>query len=271
MYMLRSLDKLFSFQIKTQDDLFSFTSDSSINSYQYEKHDIDFLMEYFHGRIDVSQLAGNASILFELSSGIFDTVIHAWLSELPIDKELAAFCKKVIAASISAGNDDHSFNEKRSAAWNAPRAVFAAQDRTDTDTLAVMNVSAKVYHEAHRFMGLLRFSPNQEGEFIARCEPDHLVLPALAVYFTARFGETPWSIIDEKRGLCLRCLDGKEAKINHIEEIVSSGNVKNDEWEELWKHYHKTINNKDRNNPDLQRQLMPQRYWKYLPEVKKEI
>ena len=135
----------------------------------------------------------------------------------------------------------------------------------------------KVQHEIHRMMGLLRFSPDANGEFIARCTPDHNILPALAVYFTARFGETAWSIIDEKRGLCLRRLPGGQPKITRTEGIKAaavegetiddvSQSANTDDWEELWKHYHKTINNEDRNNPKLQRQLMPQRYWKYLPE-----
>jgi probable DNA metabolism protein len=49
-------------------------------------------------------------------------------------------------------------------------------------------------------------------------------------------------------------------------EESAKGSENNDEWEELWKHYHKTINNEDRDNPGLQKQLMPKRYWKYLPE-----
>jgi probable DNA metabolism protein len=121
-----------------------------------------------------------------------------------------------------------------------------------------------VLHEIHRMRGLLRFSPNIDGEFIARCSPDHNILSALADYFTARFGETAWSIIDEKRGLRLRRLPGERAKLHALENPPAPNS---DEWEELWKHYHKTINNEDRFNPNLQRKLMPKRYWKYLPEA----
>ena len=126
---------------------------------------------------------------------------------------------------------------------------------------------SKVQREIHRMMELLRFSPNEDGEFIARCAPVYYVLPALADYFTERFGETAWSIIDEKRALCLRRKPGEQAQIFAFGEDGIE-NLKNiDEWEELWKHYHKTINNEDRSNPNLQRQLMPKRYWKYLPEM----
>ena len=126
-----------------------------------------------------------------------------------------------------------------------------------------------VRREACRIMELLRFTPDADGVFTARCAPDNYVLPALKGYFMARFKDIPWAIIDEKRGMCLRRKQGKNAEIiewNETMEQVPMEEAETDEWEELWKHYHKTINNEDRNNPKLQRQLMPQRYWKYLPE-----
>ena len=122
-----------------------------------------------------------------------------------------------------------------------------------------------VRREAHRIMELLRFTPDADGVFTARCAPDNYVLPALKGYFMARFHDIPWAIIDEKRGMCLRRKQGENAEITEWNNEEDSS-AKTDEWEELWKHYHKTINNEDRHNPKLQRQLMPQRYWKYLPE-----
>ena len=123
-----------------------------------------------------------------------------------------------------------------------------------------------VRREAHRIMELLRFTPNADGEFVARCAPDNYVLPALKAYFMARFHDIPWAIIDEKRGMCLHRKQGESAEITEWNNNEEDCTAKTDEWEELWKHYHKTINNEDRHNPKLQRQLMPQRYWKYLPE-----
>ncbi|MCL2211001.1 MAG: TIGR03915 family putative DNA repair protein [Treponema sp.] len=135
----------------------------------------------------------------------------------------------------------------------------------------------KVYREIDRMKGLLRFTPNKHGELIARCATDNYILPALISHFTARFGdEISWSIIDEKRALCLRKQIGKNAEIIPfspsilnavLNEETGVSPEENDEWEELWKHYHRTINNEDRNNPKCQKQFMPKRYWKYLPEM----
>jgi len=128
----------------------------------------------------------------------------------------------------------------------------------------------KVGHEAHRMMGLLRFTPDKDGVYIARCAPDYFILPALGEYFNERFGENSWEIIDEKRGLSMSRSPGEKPKLTLLDTEKSSANKDNktiDEWQELWKHYHKIINNESRDNPKVQKQFMPQRYWKYLPEI----
>ena len=41
-----------------------------------------------------------------------------------------------------------------------------------------------------------------------------------------------------------------------------------DSWEDLWRLYHRSVNNEARKNLRLQRQFMPERYQKYLTELK---
>jgi probable DNA metabolism protein len=132
----------------------------------------------------------------------------------------------------------------------------------------VLDAAYKVWHEIDRLRGLLRFCPDEDGVYIARCAPDHFVLPALGQHFRERFGETPWAVIDEKRSLYLHCAGGGEPELFCMGDGCSfAGNTAGGEWENLWRHYHKTINNESRNNPDLQRRFMPKRYWKYLTEL----
>jgi len=244
----------------------------------YEQEDIDLVSSYFSGNFNASVLCEPVRLLFELSinnsiddstenSSIndsidaFDTFIHAWMSELPIEAETIRFGRRVIAAAQAAGSIIDE-KEKRAA------AARAAADCGDEDTLAVLNAAAKVQNEIHKMKGLLRFFPENDV-YVSMCAPDHFILPALGDYFSARFGETAWIIIDEKRGLCLNRPYAQDAKILFIEECppVANSNCAGDEWEELWRHYHKTINNESRKNPSLQRQFMPKRYWKYLNEV----
>jgi len=234
----------------SEQDLFGFADAPA--SFQYEQADIIFLSSYFNCGFNPSALDEQTRVFFELSVNAFDAFIHAWMSEPPVEAEMLRFGRRVTASAASG-------SEKERVA-----AEMAASDRSNADTLAVLNAAARVQFEIHRMMGLLRFFPDANGVYIAKCAPDNLILPALGEYFTERFGETAWAVIDEKRDLILRRLHGEQTKV-----LTHDGNPAvcgGDEWEDLWQHYHKTINNESRKNPALQRQFMPERYWKYLPE-----
>jgi probable DNA metabolism protein len=205
----------------------------------------------------------NSASLFELSAAACDAVIHAWMSELPITAAIIRFGQKVLAAAEQAGRD-RCGGQRQEAERRA--AETAAADRGDRDVQTVLEAAHKTRHETHRLMGLLRFSPGADGVYIARCEPDHYILPSLGEYFEQRFGSTPWAVIDEKRRLCLRGGPGSPPRIHPLEQAPRAAPA-GDPWESLWKRYHQTINNESRNNPRLQRQCMPRRYWKYLPEM----
>jgi len=192
------------------------------------------------------------SSIFELSVDAYYSALYAQMSCKPIKKEIAAFVEKV------------------SRTGNRDEAKRAATDRGDSDVLAILKESAKVTHEIHRLTGLLRFSPDSDGVYTARCAPDNFILPALADHFTLRFGETPWAIIDEKRGLCLRKSSGSEAVLlSYSSDLpeAAAEKTRTDPWEDLWRLYHKSINNESRKNLQLQRQFMPERYHKYLTEL----
>lgn len=241
--------------------LFEFGDDKQLA--QIEQTDIDFLSGYFSDGFNTSafdDLGKSAGNFYKLSSNAFDTVLRAWLSELPIEPAIIGYGSKILAASQTA----NTIEEKRHAAQRQ------AENRSCADSLTALNAAGKVNHEVNRMMGLLRFTLNANGEFTAECEPDHFIFPMLAEYFSGRFGETAWSIIDRKRGVYMRRLPGETVKITLTQaetgDTANHDHNNKDEWEELWKHYHKTINNEDRNNPDLQKQFMPKRYWKYLPE-----
>jgi probable DNA metabolism protein len=208
--------------------------------------------------------------LYELSANAYDCFVHGWMSELPIEAELVRFTWKVLDAGRQAPGE-FSSPEARGA------AETAAADRGDPDVETTLEAAYKVWKELDRLRGLLRFSPGPQGVHTARCAPDHFVLPGLAGYFTIRFGESAWAIIDERRGLALVRAPGSEARLVPLADTDHgiAGPDRNgdprdppgeDPWEELWRSYHKIINNETRANPRLQKQLMPRRYWKYLPE-----
>ncbi|GHT78385.1 hypothetical protein FACS1894130_04860 [Spirochaetia bacterium] len=210
-----------------------------------------------------------AAALLKISPDAYESFLLGWMSELPIERELLQFARKVISAES---------NGKTAAAERA------ASDRGDPAVRTVLEAAYKVSHEIDRMRGFLRFSPDERGVYAARCAPDHFVLPALTGHFVPRFGETPWAIIDKRRHLVLARLLGREPELmtegGFITESpfqaqrqpISRGAASNaapddPSWENLWRTYHRSITNESRGNPGLQRQFMPVRYWKYLTEL----
>jgi probable DNA metabolism protein len=209
--------------------------------------------------------------LFEVSSRAYDAAIHAGMSELPVEADIARYIQGVMAAALEAPG-----GIKSPAAREA--ADRRACDRGDPVVQVVLDAAYRVVREIDRLKGLLRFglvpanfrSGGPETCYLARCAPDHFILPALADYFTLRFGDTPWAIVDERRGLCLVRPPGEAARINTLPVpflLLPAGKPADEKWEALWRNYHCSINNRDRKNLPLQRRFMPARYWKYLPEM----
>jgi len=136
----------------------------------------------------------------------------------------------------------------------------------------------RITWEAHRLMGMLRFAPEETPNgirYIARCAPDYFVLPILADHFFVRFGDTSWAIIDERRNCMVSSDHGKEPVLCRITSAngadQSDHNIEQkgsgDEWVDLWKNYHRSVNNEARANPKLQKHFIPSRFWKYMPEM----
>jgi probable DNA metabolism protein len=223
-----------------------------------------------------------AAELFELSAEAYYHFVACWMSGLPMETELVRFARRVMAAAEGKGGT----GEDRAAADRICR------DRNDPAVEKILTVSARVRREIHRLMGFLRFAPAEQdgkagprrssGLHLARCAPDYFILPALAEHFRLRFGAAPWLIIDEKRRLVLACNGAAPelerygspwTALNADPVELSAGQAGPDGdgnvsgvWEDLWRNYHRSINNEARENPRLQRQFMPVRYRKYLPE-----
>lgn len=220
--------------------------------------------------------------LENISPNAHGDAVQALFSGFPLGGEVMRFAAKVIAAAEDAGPETE---EGRRAAERA------RTDRLDPDTEKIQEASWKVAKEFDRLRGLLRFSavpypaaapsakagagapivdpaPSEKNTFyLAFCAPDHFVLPLLADHFKRRFGTIPWAIVDEKRDIALICEREKQPVLRPASGIAAQ-NAGKDDWEELWRQYHRVINNEARANPILQKQFMPKRYWKYLSEMR---
>jgi probable DNA metabolism protein len=149
-------------------------------------------------------------------------------------------------------------------------------DFGDSDVLYLTQTSQKVKKEAMRMMQFVRFQHTKDGLYFCGIEPRYDVIPLVINHFKNRFTDQKWLLYDLKRNYGI--LHDKE----NIQEVVISnkefssitGQVKDNVLQEgeefyqkLWKSYFKHINIQERKNLKLQRQHMPRRFWKYLPEM----
>jgi probable DNA metabolism protein len=124
----------------------------------------------------------------------------------------------------------------------------------------------KVSKEACRMQGLVRFKKTEDNIYYSEIEPDHNILYMITPHFRKRFTGENFIIHDIKR---------KIAAINHrgncrIQQIEidrkPDDSVDEKLYISMWKKYFKSIAISERKNPKLQRQFVPARYRKYLPE-----
>jgi probable DNA metabolism protein len=230
---------------------------------------------------DPAALGGAAGLLFQVSAGAYGALVYTWMSGLPLEAQALRYALKVLAAAREAAlAAEPAGGASNAAPWYArgearQGAERAAWNRGDDDCGAVLAAAYKVAHEIERLMGVLRFQPDARGRYVARCAPDHLVLPALAPHFTRRFGDTPWVVIDERRGLALAREGGAGPLLIAAGEIPGPQGGPEprdrdpqglDPWEKLWQSYHRTIAIENRKNLSLQRRFVPLRYRGYMSE-----
>lgn len=133
--------------------------------------------------------------------------------------------------------------------------------------IEMTTLRTRVFGEAHRMKGLLRFMENANGVLYAPYSPDNDITEILALHFAARFSGKQFVIHDVKRKIAAM-FDG--------EEIVMTGagdaEIYLSEYESyflnLWKQYYNSVNIASRPHPKQMRGSMPVRYWKFLPEKK---
>ncbi len=148
-------------------------------------------------------------------------------------------------------------------------------DYGDPDVLYITQTSQKVKKEAMRMLQFVRFQRTKDGMYFCGIEPKYDVIPLIINHYQKRFADQKWLIYDLHRNYGIYY--GKEK----VEEVVLSkkqfntynGQVKEalldegeDFYQKLWRSYFKHITIEERKNLKLQRQHMPRRFWRYLPE-----
>lgn len=117
----------------------------------------------------------------------------------------------------------------------------------------------QVGREAHRYLGFVRFQEVQGGFYYAAIAPDHRILPLIAHHFAARFRDQQWVIHDVKHGEGI-VYDRLRREwlilpmATHAEPDLTRAEV---HFQELWRHYFRTLAIAERQNLRLQQGKVP--------------
>ncbi len=194
---------------------------------------------------DIAREAERAGSRLRAFSGeLFDLIARIWMSEEALELPLFRVCAE---------------------AGRHGTEVLADHGRSELRLLS--RASRRVAHEIHRLQGLARFAPRGDGLYSAPLEPDANVAAALLPHFARRFGNEDFALVDCRRRLAFARRGGRFESAAGAEALAFLPEPCGDEEVRLWQRYFKAAENPARRNPELQRRLMPIRYWRYLPEV----
>jgi probable DNA metabolism protein len=128
----------------------------------------------------------------------------------------------------------------------------------------VFRINKNVIYEQHHLLGFVRFSEQENGLLFSTIHPKNNVMPLIAPHFADRLPNERFIIYDETRNTAALHLPGKQWILAVVPELdknmfleFSSGQ---DEYSDLWKIFFQHITIKERINPKLQRNMLPQRF-----------
>lgn len=135
----------------------------------------------------------------------------------------------------------------------------------------LLEAERQTVNEVHFFVEFLRFEELENGVLFARINPKSVVFPYVAEHFADRFSGEDWIIADtvhetmmihKKNGGCAYAtFDDVD-----LDELTLKYSAEEKTMQELWSVFVDTIAIKERANRDLQRNMLPLRYRKYMKE-----
>ena len=133
---------------------------------------------------------------------------------------------------------------------------------TDRDVFNFDKLVSRIYLEAHRFKGFIRFSKAENDVYYAKYFPDNDINTLILPHFVNRFKNMPFILHDLNHDVISAHCDGQTKTVR---EKVTPLEI-NDEFAKLFKTYYDTVFIKERANERLMRTYMPRRYHKFMPE-----
>ena len=132
-----------------------------------------------------------------------------------------------------------------------------------------INISSYVGREAHKLKGFTRFKLLKSNFYYAEINPTNNVIQILTNHFKKRLKNEYFLIYDVNHKI-YALYDKKDIYYLSSEELISLNlelDVKEEQFEDLWKSFFNTIGIKERENLKVQRNFMPKKYWHYILEM----
>ena len=164
-------------------------------------------------------------------------------------------------------------------------ALSEGRKRKEADILAqiqnpsvclIMELSRSVWHETHRYMGFIRFRELQSGVLFSEIAPENQVLPLLGAHFADRFPREHFLIFDHTHCDILAHEAGgswwiiKDVPMENKKFEAGAVSGQEAEFQRLWRGFCSSVSIKERENPQLQRQLWPYKFRKWMTEGQKD-
>lgn len=205
---------------------------------------------------------------------------------------------EILCLALSSGDEDKAQAIFGTVAWglkNGRRGGILSY-LTNPDVHRVMEMSRYAHNEMHHLLGFLRFQEIEGGILYAAIAPQNHVLPFLAEHFSDRFPTENFLIHDEKRDIYAVHPAGKAwflvagdlgrgadagGEDTVGADVVSAGDVgaeaapaeriaaltaEEEYYQELFCCFCHKISIKERKNLNLQRNLLPLHFRKYMVE-----
>ena len=150
--------------------------------------------------------------------------------------------------------------------WGGERHLMSLpNDATMARLFKMRKEIGRDIHKMHAFVRFKKVGEHPESgreQFVAWFEPDHRIMPLTASFFRKRFAGMDWSIFTPTGSAHW---DGKRVEL--ADGVESMTPPDDDELEDLWRSYYKSIFNPARIKVKAMQAEMPKKYWKNLPEA----
>jgi probable DNA metabolism protein len=143
---------------------------------------------------------------------------------------------------------------------------------TNKNVMKVFELCRRVAGEAHLLQGFIRFRELSSGVLYAQITPKNQVLTCLIEYFENRYPLEDWLIYDKTHKLALVHLKSKPSFLRSLDEVneeeINKLADQEDEYQDLWEEFFKSVSIKERESYKLQRNNLPLRYRENMVEFR---